>query len=89
MVVAVGTVHERFEILYKFSNYCKLQRIMAYCLRFMRNLKNPVKEKGKLTITELQRATIKIMRLIQCEDFHSKVERLSGQLLVDKMSKLI
>ncbi|XP_071578330.1 uncharacterized protein [Temnothorax nylanderi] len=87
--VAVNT-NEKVELLYKFSSYNKLQRVMAFCLRFIHNLKSPtVKDTGKLTTAELQKATIKIIKLIQREEFLPEMENLSRQQSVDKASKLL
>ncbi|XP_071564062.1 uncharacterized protein [Temnothorax nylanderi] len=87
--VAVNT-NEKVELLYKFSSYNKLQRVIAFCLRFIHNLKSPtVKDTGKLTTAELQKATIKIIKLIQREEFLPEMRDLSRQQSVDKASKLL
>ncbi|KAB0804831.1 hypothetical protein PPYR_01801 [Photinus pyralis] len=80
------TITEELEILKKYSNIIKLQRVLAYSLRFVKNLsthKND-KLKGELSVDEIKCAMRKLILVVQAQSFKREVElikngkRLSG-----------
>ncbi|KAB0799112.1 hypothetical protein PPYR_06992 [Photinus pyralis] len=80
------TITEELEILKKYSNIIKLQRVLAYSLRFVKNLsthKND-KLKGELSVDEIKYAMRKLILVVQAQSFKREVElikngkRLSG-----------
>lgn len=72
-VSAVGSVDTPFEMLCKFESYRKTQRVFAYVLRFIDNVKGAKtksnKTVGELSVTELRNATKLILRRVQREGF--------------------
>lgn len=81
---------EQNKILSKFSVYSKLQRVIVFCLRFIYNARNPTRKRiNYLTSAELRKATIKITKLVQREEFFVEIETLRKDKLVHKSSKLV
>lgn len=50
-------IRAEFQILERFSSFPLLTRVVAYCLRFYNNTRQPLKHGGELTIEELSQAT--------------------------------
>ncbi|KAJ8956011.1 hypothetical protein NQ318_006287 [Aromia moschata] len=75
---------ERYSILYK------LQRIFAYCLRFVENIKTPKEQRihGKLTIEELKRSQSMLIKIVQAETFSQEIHDLEKNRMVNRGSKL-
>lgn len=58
-----------------FSNINKLQRIVAYCYRFINNLRNPKRKIiGALTVAELKTALYSLLKAVQHAHFHNEFE---------------
>lgn len=65
----------------KYSSFNKVQRIMAYCLRFIANLKNQrtlEKKIGSLSLKELQLSEKIIVKIIQQRHFVREIQELSN-----------
>lgn len=76
------------EYFKKFSNLYRLQRIIAYCLRFRKNcLKSRTKTVGVLTLTELQNALIIIIKIVQNEAFSDEIKLLKENKFYDTSLK--
>lgn len=76
-------------ILPSTSSYYKLQRIIAHCVRFIYNCKNSsTKEKGPLTVGQLKKASIFIIKIVQEECFKIEIESLKKQQKLIKTSKI-
>lgn len=61
----------------RFSNFSRLQRSVAYCLRFLNNTrKGTEKFVGPLSVRELRSATLKIIKCIQRENFLTEISEL-------------
>ncbi|KAJ8933002.1 hypothetical protein NQ318_003667, partial [Aromia moschata] len=75
---------ERYSILYK------LQRIFAFCLRFVENIKTPKEQRihGKLTIEELKRSQSMLIKIVQAETFSQEIHDLEKNRMVNRGSKL-
>ncbi|XP_018404101.1 PREDICTED: uncharacterized protein LOC108780784 [Cyphomyrmex costatus] len=84
-LVAIPDMHD---ILYKFSSTAKLRRIIAYCMRFINNLRS-IKSKGSLSIEELEQANIIIIRLVQRQVFEREIEDLRNGREIYRKSKLL
>lgn len=74
------------DILCNFSSYVRLQRVLAYSLRFLHNSKpNSIKFKGPLTVEELKNSEEKIIKILQNKYFHNEIELLhSGKQITNK-----
>lgn len=60
-----------------FSNFTRLQRSFAYCLRFIKNCKpGSVKRYGPLSVNELKMSLVALVRLVQFRHFHSEITQL-------------
>lgn len=60
----------------KVSSYYKLKRIMAYVARFISNCKNKVKNTTPLSATELRKAEVMIIKVVQGEEFGHEIKTL-------------
>ncbi|XP_077263143.1 uncharacterized protein LOC143898012 [Temnothorax americanus] len=83
----IATRNEEYDILRRFSDYWKLQRIVAYCLRFKANLLG-AKKSGPLTPAEIEQAETIILKTVQREVFLKEVRALEQQQSIPKGSKL-
>ncbi|XP_046613760.1 uncharacterized protein LOC124302046 [Neodiprion virginianus] len=75
------------DVLRKFSTYGKLERVLAYCIRFRFNALGP-KQSGSLTVEELERAEKAIVKMTQRESFFPEYNALKQGEQVPKGSKL-
>lgn len=62
----------------KYSSFGKLQRVFAYMLRFVSNLRSKVKVTGDLTVSELRASTLGLVRLCQRQSFENELKRLES-----------
>ena len=75
--------------IYKYSNFVKLQRVTAYCLRFIEYSRTKDKRvKGELTTSEIQSATTCILKIVQKSAFDSELKELKVGREVNNKSKL-
>lgn len=83
------------EVLNRYSSFRKLQRVIAYCLRYWRNSKkklfNEVKIIGPLSPNELHNAEKVIIKIVQEKFFASEIKELkkSEGLKVSKALKAL
>lgn len=83
------SVRSEFSLLTKYSSFIKLQHVIAYCLRFLHNLKNKHNRyEGFLSNIELIESHNVIMRLVQHGDFLAEYKALKKGQLISKSSKL-
>lgn len=80
------------DLLEKYSKLKKLQRIFAYCLRFINNLK--IKDQGlrksnSLSNDELHEALRVILKLVQAQAFSKEILSISKNKCVDSKSSLL
>lgn len=77
--------------LLKFSNLNKLQRIVAYCLRFIDNCRlSPEKRSfNSTTVAELQRSLIILVKIAQEASFPQELSNLKHGKHVSPKSKLL
>lgn len=75
------------DVLRKYSTYGKLERVLAYCLRFRFNALGP-KQTGSLTVEEHERAEKAIVKMTQRESFLPEYKALKQGEEVPKGSKL-
>ncbi|XP_076247806.1 uncharacterized protein LOC143187478 [Calliopsis andreniformis] len=97
LVMAATVASNANELFFRYSNYTRLLRITAYCLRFVSNVRG--KMGGKListktqntilTATELQVAQKQLIRLAQREIFNNEIEALRKDHMVPKQSSLL
>lgn len=62
--------------LEKYSTFTKLQRVVAYCHRFIENCRSKSKKGGPLTAAECDYATISIVKQVQQETYPEEMESL-------------
>ncbi|GFY04283.1 integrase catalytic domain-containing protein [Trichonephila clavipes] len=79
------------EFFQKFSSWNKLKRVVAYCLRFVKNcsLSACKRRKSFLTTAELSEAEKGIVRFIQRDHFSMEVSYLSAGKQLPSTNKLI
>lgn len=90
--VTLITSDDKFDILNKYSDFHKLQRVIAYCLKFKEILKNKRridKTSRILTVQDLKLATIKIIFLTQRESFRQELKDLQENKKVNRKSVLL
>ncbi|GFW55322.1 integrase catalytic domain-containing protein [Trichonephila clavipes] len=82
---------ERLPIINKCSSFVKLKIILAWCLRFKENARNPSSQRtvGSLTATELSRALICLIRNIQSVHFPLEIQCLLKSKQIPNSSSVI
>jgi len=78
--ICLVTNDNDFSILDKFASYTKLLRVVAYCLRFLPNHKNV----GSLTAEEINKAEIRIIKILQDSRFAEEIKKLKNKISIDK-----
>ncbi|XP_026475470.1 uncharacterized protein LOC113380447 [Ctenocephalides felis] len=73
----INTCAQRMDDMFlRFSCFNKLQRVMAYCIRFIKNCKNTTV--GPLTVTELQESLHHIVKIVQKQNFEHILKYLNS-----------
>ncbi|GBM79586.1 hypothetical protein AVEN_140205-1, partial [Araneus ventricosus] len=92
-VIMLNVVDENFkvEVFQKFSSWNKLKRIVAYCLRFVKNcsLATCQRKRSFLTTAELNEAEKCIVKFIQRDHFSMEVSYLSASKQLPSNNKII
>nr|CAI5843366.1 unnamed protein product [Callosobruchus analis] len=89
---SVNQPYLNFNILTRYSSLTKLQRITAYCLRFIDNCRKTLDERNlskHLTVNEINRAMNILIKLVQCQEFGMEIMHLKRCKEVSKSSKLL
>jgi hypothetical protein len=92
MLTTTRKILPEMPVLTKYSDLNKLQRVMAWVLRFIHNAnpKNKNKLSGSvLTVHEMRNSRITIVRLIQSIHFFEELEHLRYNKPVSRKSKLL
>lgn len=76
-------------ILNKYSSFIRLQRVIAYILRFASNTQHKSNFSGPLSCTELSAAKRKIILLVQKEKFAEEIVSLQKGNALNKASYLL
>lgn len=78
-------------IFNKFSSLNKLVRVVAYCRRFIHNLKSGVEFKivGPITATEFNLAELFVVKLSQEESFSPELSLLKGNKSIPSSNRLL
>ena len=88
-VTSLNFVVKSNSLLQRFSDIVKLQRVVAYWLRYMHNLKNrKSKLIGPLSAQELKHALTNIIKLTQSECFSKEIRQLSRNSTLAKNSSI-
>ncbi|KAJ8966088.1 hypothetical protein NQ314_003744, partial [Rhamnusium bicolor] len=79
------------DVIHKYSSFVKLQRVVAYCLRFKVNCQTPKQSRltGPLSPRELSSVILGLIYLVQHEAFPGKISSLKRYDSVDKKSKIL
>ncbi|XP_033220964.1 uncharacterized protein LOC117175365 [Belonocnema kinseyi] len=80
-----------FSLLERFSFLFRAISVIAYCLRFIQNLKSPkdLRKLQYLDTNELSLARIGLLKLTQSQDFAKEIHDLKETELVSKKSRLL
>lgn len=90
--VAYPTTVNEFDLIKRYSNFNKLLRVTAYCLRFIRNCraKSPeAKTSGSLNLAELKNSTQVLVKIVQNQHFSNEIKTLSNRKPVHPKSKIL
>ncbi|XP_065078611.1 uncharacterized protein LOC135701683 [Ochlerotatus camptorhynchus] len=83
---------DQLPVFLKFESFRKLQRVLAYVLRFCRNAKEKVKEKRIIqcytTMFELRQSLKVIVRVIQLQHFGEEIINIASCEYCKRLSKL-
>lgn len=88
-ILAHITIVHEFDIISKYSTFKKLQRVIAYVLRFPFNLKSKKRELNHLTSNELENAVVVILKLAQKQSFSEEYNLLLQSNPVGRKSPLL
>ncbi|GFU32412.1 integrase catalytic domain-containing protein [Nephila pilipes] len=81
---------EILPIINKCSSFTKLQRIIAWCMRFKENARNPLQRTtGNLTVLELSAALICLVRSVQFVYFSKDIQCIMKGEKLSNSSKLL
>ncbi|GFS30525.1 integrase catalytic domain-containing protein [Nephila pilipes] len=81
---------EILPIINKCSSFTKLQRIIAWCMRFQENARNPLQRTtGNLTVPELSAALICLVRSVQFVYFSKDIQYIMKGEKLSNSSKLL
>lgn len=67
-----------YDIFRRFSNFTRLQRTVAYILRYVSNSKQQQKKVNSLSVEELDRSLTFIVHIIQQHYFHNEIDQISN-----------
>ncbi|XP_064648573.1 uncharacterized protein LOC135500838 [Lineus longissimus] len=76
VISTVGLQHSVVDIS-KFSSLVPLKCVVAWCFRFIHNVRNKNREVGRLSIAELNKATLYLVKVAQHEMFGEEIRLLS------------
>lgn len=78
-----------YNLFLNFSSFTRLQRVIAFCLRFINNSNiNCQKFQGPLTVNELQKSKTVIIKILQRHCFAQEIQELTSQHPVSNKSIL-
>ncbi|XP_078032623.1 uncharacterized protein LOC144467610 [Augochlora pura] len=77
------------DVFYKFSSFSKLQRVLAYCLKFKEATLNKSGFNGYLSVADLNKAHDGIIKRTQGQAFPAELKQLGAGEPLDKGSRLI
>ncbi|GBL99203.1 hypothetical protein AVEN_140670-1 [Araneus ventricosus] len=78
------------EFIPNFSSFSKLTRVLAYCFRFVHNVRSPSNKcSGRLTAAELVVTENLIIQLLKEKEFSVKIHMLSENEPLPRNSKLL
>ena len=81
---------DTFDILNNYSSFTKLQRVTAWCLRFIRNARHPHnKINGCLSSAELSVALTCLVKLVQARSFPDELDCLKNKKTLSNSSHLL
>lgn len=77
--------------LSKFSSFLKLQRVVAYCQRFINNLKRPPEQRvmGDISIKDMSASLIPLLKMAQRERYSSEIHCLRQGKSLDTKNSLL
>lgn len=82
--------NELLGLFEKYSSFCKLQRVIAFCIRFGRNCrKENGRRLGSLSVKELEYANSVLDKLCQSETFEQEINYLRKRKNIPKNSPLL
>lgn len=87
---ALVNTREPFAIINNCSSFTKMQRVVAWCRRFIHNARNPLHPStGTLTSSELSESLLCIVKNIQRTSFEKEIQCLERNLPIPNNSKLL
>ncbi|XP_054717268.1 uncharacterized protein LOC129226664 [Uloborus diversus] len=85
-----GTSSVDFPIIVKVSSYVKLRRMIAWCLRFIKNARYPKNRNiGYLTSDEMKAARNILVKIVQKQEFSTEYIHLENKKPLPANSKLL
>jgi hypothetical protein len=89
--LAIQTIDNEFNLIFKFSTYNKLKRVTAYLRRFINNCKSKKDQRiiGPLVPAELANSETTIIKIIQNTEFNREIQELVRNKQIHKSSNLL
>lgn len=90
-VTTLAIIEEQLPVFRKYDSFRKLQRVIAWVLRFINNLRLKTTERtqGKwLTINELRQSLLVIIRVVQHVELGDEIQRLQSNMPCKRIGPL-
>ncbi|XP_012542665.2 uncharacterized protein LOC105840305 [Monomorium pharaonis] len=89
--IACITIKSDWDVFNRFSSYLKLLKVMAYCLRFIDNIRKGVSERrfGSLSVDELDKSLLTLVKIVQITHFAPEINSLERENAVRSSSKIL
>lgn len=81
----------KFDIFKNYSSITKLNRVFAYCMRFINNVRcrKEARMHGNLNVTELETSLKILIKIVQLEEFEKEIHCLENKVSISRKSKLL
>ncbi|KAJ8929553.1 hypothetical protein NQ314_017752 [Rhamnusium bicolor] len=76
--------NETFSVFSKYSDLTRLYRVVAYCLRFLKNCKSNERDAGPLSLVEITKSEKALVKIVQRECFREEINLLKRGVSIKK-----
>ncbi|XP_071580897.1 uncharacterized protein [Temnothorax nylanderi] len=89
-IVVLSNVHGvDTDLFLRFSSFAKMKRVIARCIRFASKCRSLEVVSEDLSVEDLDKAEMRIMKLVQLSSFESELRSLREKCPLDKKSRIL